>query len=324
MRRFNDLFKKHYNLSPTALRKKMPVDQKQNSNITLTLSYRPPYLFDEMLRFLCGHAISGVEVIKEGEYYRSVHLLDADVQNVYGWFKVGHNMKKNGLSVTISDTLLLVLPQVLSKIRHLFDLDCDPKTIYEKLSIMNTIRPGLCVLGSHVPGCFNAFEMAVRTILGQQITVKAANTFATRIVFAYGTPVQTGIPELTHVFPSPKDILVLDMPIENHFGPLGTSSSQAKVIYKLAQLLEEKEITLDYCANPEAEIKKLMTISGIGNWTAHYIAMRTIGWTDAFFESDVGIKKALAPYSTKDTLQLANKWQPWRSYATINLWNATS
>jgi len=322
LRRFNDLFKNHYHLSPTALRKKLPEERKQSSNITLALGYRPPYRFDEILRFLAGRAIPGVEVIKNGEYWRTVHLADAEGKDIYGWLCVGHKPKKNVLTITVSETLLSVLPQVLSKVRHLFDLYCDPDAVYETLSSMNNIRTGLCVLGTRLPGCFNAFEMSVRAILGQQITVKAASTLAARIVTTHGAPVVTDIPGLTHVFPSPQNILASGEPIENHLGPLGVIAARAKAIYKLAQELAQKKIDLDLCAQPEAEMKKLMTIPGIGNWTAGYIAMRTMGWPDAFLETDVGVKKALDLYNAKELLELAEAWRPWRSYATINLWNS--
>ena len=322
LRRFNDLFKNHYRLTPTALRKRMPGERKPSNDITLALGYRPPYRFDEMLRFLAGRAIFGVEIIKDGEYWRTVNLTDAKGRDIYGWLRVGHKPQKNLLTVTVSETLLTVLLQVLSRVRHLFDLYCDPDTIYETLSSMNTIQPGLCVPGTRLPGSFDAFETAFRAILGQQITVKAANTLASRLVSAYGTPIQTDIPGLSHVFPSPKNILGLEEPIENHFGPLGIISTRAKAIYRLAGELEKEEIELDLCAEPEAEMKKLMTIPGIGEWTAQYIAMRTMGWTDAFLETDVGVKKALEPYRAKELPQIAEAWRPWRSYATINLWNS--
>ena len=321
LRRFNDLFKRKYKLSPTALRKHTTKEKSHNEGITLTLGYRPPYRWEEMLNFLAGRAIKGVEVIKNDEYIRTVHLEDAEGNDIYGWVRVGHRHKKNVLIVTVSSTLLPVLPQVLARIRHLFDLYCNPQAIYETLKAMNDIRPGLCVLGTRMPGCFDAFEMAVRAVLGQQITVKAASTLAARIVQTYGTPIQTGIDGLTHIFPSPEDIFTLDGPIENHLGPLGVISTRAKTIYELARTFVQGEIDFDLPSQPEEEIKKLMTIRGIGRWTAQYIAMRSMEWPDAFLETDAGIKKALQPYTSKELLKMAEMWRPWRSYATVNLWN---
>ncbi|WP_407309912.1 DNA-3-methyladenine glycosylase 2 family protein [Desulfosporosinus sp. SB140] len=322
LRRFNDLFKKQYNLSPTALRKQASKEKKQPSDVTLALGYRPPYRWEEMLSFLAGRAIAGVDIVKNSEYMRTVHIVATENKHVYGWVRVGHRPQKNALIVTVSETLLPVLPQVLARIRHLFDLYCDPGAVYQTLSSMNDIRPGLCALGTRLPGCFNAFEMAVRAVLGQQITVKAASTLAARVIDTYGTPIQTGIEGLTHVFPSPKDILALDGPIENHLGPLGVIAARASTIHELARAVVQGKIDFDLCAQPEEEIKKLMTIRGIGSWTAQYIAMRAMEWPDAFLETDVGVKKALDPYTSKEMLEMAEAWRPWRSYATINLWNS--
>ncbi|MDR2014348.1 MAG: helix-turn-helix domain-containing protein [Azoarcus sp.] len=321
LRRFNDLFKKHYRLSPTALRKQVQKEKKHNGDITLALGYRPPYHWEKILNFLAGRTIPGVEAVKDGEYMRTVHFVTAEGTPVYGWVRVGHKPKKNALTVTVDETLLPVLPQVLARVRHLFDLHCDPEVIYETLQIMNDIRPGLCVSGTRVPGCFNAFEMVVRAVLGQQITVKAASTLATRIVDTYGTRIQTGVEGLTHVFPSPEDILALGGDVENHLGALGVTGARSRTIYELARAIVKKEIDFDLCVQPEEEIKKLMTIRGIGSWTAQYIAMRAMEWPDAFLETDAGIKKALEPYTSKELLAMAEAWRPWRSYATINLWN---
>lgn len=321
LRRFNDLFQKHYRLSPTALRKQRAGEKQKTGDVTLALGYRPPYRWEQMLHFLAGRAIAGVEAVRGDEYLRTVRLTDAKGKGVSGWIKVGNNPKQNVLAVTVSETLLPVLPQVLARVRRLFDLHCDPHAVYETLRAMNEIRPGLCILGTRLPGCFDSFELSVRAVLGQQITVKAAGTLAARVAQAYGRPIETGIEGLTHVFPSPGDILALGGEIENHLGALGVTSARSKTIYALAQALAQGDVSLDLCAQPEEEIKKLMAIRGIGGWTAQYIAMRAMGWPDAFLETDAGVKKALGLYTPKELLQLAEAWRPWRSYATINLWN---
>ncbi|HCF71711.1 MAG TPA: adenosine deaminase [Syntrophomonas sp.] len=321
LRRFNGLFKQHYKLSPTALRKRVSEDKKHSSGVTLALGYRPPYRWEEILNFLALRAISGVETVKQGEYLRTAHFVTTEGKHINGWLRVGNQPSNNTLSVTISETLLPVLPQVLARVRRLFDLHCDPDAVYETLASMNDIRPGLCVWGTRLPGCFHAFEMAVRAVLGQQISVKAAGTLAARIVAAYGTPVQTEIDGLTHIFPSPGDILALEGPIENRLGELGVTSARSRTIYALALALTQGEVDFDFCAQPEEEIKKLMAIRGIGSWTAQYIAMRAMEWPDAFLETDVGVKKALQPYTSKELLKIAEAWRPWRSYAIVNLWN---
>ena len=321
LRRFNDVFKKHYNLAPTALRKKNPAKKQTSGEVTLALGYRPPYRFREMLRFLAGRAIEGVEVVKENEYMRTASFETAEGRRVYGFVRVGHNAKKNALSVTVSDALLPVIPQVLARVKHLFDLYCDPDAVYETLKTMNDIRPNLCVLGTRVPGCFDAFEMTARAVLGQQITVKAASTLAARVVKCFGLPVQTGISGLTHIFPPPESILAIGGDIENKFGALGVTSARSNTILELARAFVRPGINFDLCAGPEEEMKKLMMIKGIGSWTAKYIAMRSMEWPDAFLETDAGIKKALQHYSPKEILIMAEAWRPYRSYATVNLWN---
>jgi len=321
LRRFNDLFKKHYNLAPTALRKKMSEKKQTGSGITLALGYRPPYHWDKMLQFLAGRAIKGVEIVKSNEYMRTVRLENAVGKKLCGWVVVGHNDKKNTLNVTVCESLLPVLPQVLARIKHLFDLYCDPCAVYEKLHAMNDIHPGFCVLGTRVPGCFDAFEMAVRAVLGQQITVKAASTLAARIVNSYGTPIQTGIEGLTHVFPTPEKVAAMGENITDNFGVLGVISTRSNTIYKLAQAFIQGEIVFSLCAQPEEEMKKLMKIKGVGSWTAQYIAMRSMEWPDSFLEKDAGVKKALQPYTSSEILEMSEAWRPWRSYATVNLWN---
>lgn len=322
LRRFNDIFKNHYKLPPTALRKRLSEAKKQAGDMTLSLSYRPPYLWDQMLRFLAGRAIAGVETVCNDTYIRTVHLIDAERKHVYGWVRVAHNPQKNALFVTISESLLSVMPQVVARIRHQFDMYCEPNIIYDALSTMNVIRPGLCVLGTRLPGCFNSFEMAVRAILGQQITVKAASTLAARIVAAYGTPLETTVKGLTHTFPTPEDIAVMGDAIQNNFGALGVTSARSKTILELARALVRREIDMELCNHPEDEMKKLKVIRGIGSWTAQYIAMRAMEWPDSFLETDVGVKKALHPLTPREMLRMAETWRPWRSYATLNLWNA--
>ena len=322
LRRFNDLFKKRYRLSPTQLKKNLPEQTKQTGDITVTLGYRPPYRFEDMLRFLAGRAIPGVEIVTGSEYRRTVCLVNADGHKLAGWLLVTHNPQKNALNVTVSEQLLPVLSQVLAKVRRMFDLYCDPQTVYEALAPMNDIRPGLCVPGTRIPGCFDAFEMSVRAVLGQQITVRAATTLAGRIADTYGTPLQTGIPGLTCLFPSAEDFLVMECPIESQLGPLGVIRTRARTIHALAAAFGQNSMNFDSCTQPDQEIEKLMSITGIGSWTAQYIAMRAMAWPDAFLETDAAIKKALAPHTPREMLVLAEAWRPWRSYATINLWNS--
>ncbi|WP_224981320.1 DNA-3-methyladenine glycosylase 2 [Geomonas agri] len=322
LRRFNDLFKTRYRMAPTAFRRQSPTTKSRDNAIVLALGYRPPYQWRQMLDFLAQRAIAGVETVIDGAYVRTVHLVSAEKGHVFGWVRVGHRPESNVLTVTVDGALLPVLTQVLTRIRHLFDLFCDPDAVYEVLAAMNTISPNLCTPGTRLPGCFDPFEMAVRAVLGQQITVKAARTLAARLVSAHGTPVATGIEGLTHAFPSPQQVIALDGPIDGHLGPLGITGARARTILELAQAMVWEKINFNFGAEPHTELKKLMAIPGIGPWTAQYIAMRAMGWPDAFPDTDFGVKKALAPRTAKEISALAETWRPWRSYATVNLWNS--
>lgn len=322
LRRLNDLFQKHYHLSPTALRKNVADGNAQTSEITVYLGYHPPYRWEEILNFLSQRAIAGVEKVADGKYMRTVRLADKNGAWCSGWISVKNNPKKNTLSVTFSDTLVPVLSQVLTRVKRLFDLYCEPEVVYETLQTLDKIKPGLCVPGLRVPGCFDSFETSVRAILGQQITVKAASTLAGRIAEACEIPIETGIKGLTYTFPRLEDIVSLENTVEETLGELGVIAARSRCIFTLAKALENGEIELDSCMNPETEMKKLMQIKGIGSWTANYIAMRTMEWPDAFLETDIGIKHALPGYTPKELLAMSEKWKPWRSYATMNLWNS--
>ena len=322
LRCFNDLFNKRYKLAPTGLRRQVMNSKVKNDNIKLSLGYRPPYNWQQLLDFLSLRAIPGVEVVKDGEYLRTAYFRVHDEQDVYGCVRVGNNPQNNTLVVTIEASLLPALPQVLARVRRLFDLYCDPDSVFDTLKSMNNIKSGLCTRGTRLPGSFNTFEMAVRAILGQQITVKAARTLAARLVETYGTPIKTEIEGLTHTFPQPKDLISTGDALVNRLGQLGIIGTRTKAIIELALAFINNEIDFNFSIDAEQEIKKLVSIPGIGSWTAHYIAMRAMGWPDAFLEADVGIKKALAPRTVKEISALAENWRPWRSYAVINLWNS--
>lgn len=317
LRRFNSLFKKQYNLTPTDLRKRNGTGNKEHGQITLGLGYRPPYRWRELLDFLEMRVIKGVEVIQEDFYLRTVHVKSIQGADYYGWIKIRPDEEKNLLKVTVNESLLPVLSQVLKKVQQQFDLYCDPEIVNGTMKKMDDF-----LIGSRIPGCFDPFEMSVRAILGQQITVKGAGTLASRIVENYGKPIETSIEGLTHIFPTPTDIMDLAETLEEQFGKLGVIRTRSRTIRALAEALENKELTLEFPNDPEEEMKKLMNISGIGKWTAQYIAMRALNWTDAFLETDVGIRNALAPMNTKERLDWADNWRPWRSYAVITLWSS--
>lgn len=307
LRRMNTLFQRQYGLSPARLRKRTLEEGRKAGTITVMLGYRPPYCWEDILTFLAGRTISGVEKVENNQYCRTARLTDRKGKTHIGWIQVAPYSKNNALKLTISDTLIPVLPQVLSRVRHLFDLYCDPDAVYAVLHSMDELQPGLCVRGRRVPGCFDSFETSVRAILGQQITVKAASTLAGRLTQDLGLPVETGIVGVNRTFPTVEDIIALGDNIQERLGALGIIASRSTCIRTLAQALEQGEIRLDQSADPEREMKKLQAFRGIGSWTAQYIAMRTMGWPDAFLETDAGVKHALPDKSAKELLALAEQ-----------------
>lgn len=322
VRRFNDLFRKQYRMTPGALRKSAAgTSAAGHGGITLFLGYRPPYGWDRLLSFLEGRAIPGVESVAGGVYRRTAAVRSGDATH-QGWIAVEHAEGKNALAVTVASELLPVLPKILSRVRNLFDLDCEPGAVFESLSAMNDLKPGMCVPGVRVPGSFDAFEMAVRAILGQQVTVKAARTLAARVAERFGETAATPFAELARVFPTPAAICGLGGSIESHLGPLGVIGSRARTIAALAAAMHRDEDILSPGADPERQMRLLMSLPGIGEWTAQYLAMRALGWADAFPHTDYGVKKALDGRAPGEILKISEQWRPWRAYATVNLWNS--
>lgn len=322
LRRFNDLFKKHYRLSPSDLRKQGRVESGPAAEgLTLLLGYRPPYDWASMLDFLAGRAIPALESVADNSYRRTVDLPQASGR-IRSWLSVTHRPAQNALALTIAPDLLPVLPKALARIRNMLDLNCQPLVIQETLAGLNEIKAGLHRPGLRLPGCFDPFEMSVRAILGQQITVKAARTLAGRLAATFGQPLETPFEDLNRTFPGPEDLLRLGPNLSDHLGPLGIIGARCRSIAALAQALTQGEINLSPGRNPEAEMSRLLALPGFGPWTVQYIAMRALNWPDAFPHTDYGVKKALEGRSQAEILALAECWRPWRSYVTMSLWKS--
>jgi AraC family transcriptional regulator of adaptative response / DNA-3-methyladenine glycosylase II len=326
VRRFNELFKEHYRLSPRDFRKRSGTAGKTDphESINVLLGYRPPYRWESILGFLAGRVIDGVESVEDGCYRRTVRVFGTNDTVHVGWIEVSPASRKNALRATVSTSLLPVLSRVLARVRYLFDLNANPASIDHSLEVMNSHKPGSYVSGTRVPGCFDPFEMTVRAILGQQVTVKAAKTVARRVAQEFGEPIVTPFDELCYLFPSAQAIAKLPQPIADLLGPLGITGVRARCIHTFAQALQGNELQLSLTADPLEQMEKLLALPGFGPWTVQYVALRALGWPDAFPHTDYGIKKALEPLDAKQILMLSEAWKPWRSYATINLWNSFS
>jgi len=223
---------------------------------------------------------------------------------------------RSQLVVTVSDSLLNVLPLVIRRVRAAFDLDADPLAINAVLHDDFPTGDGL-----RVPGALDGFELAVRAVLGQQVTVAAARTLAQRLVNHYGEPIATPWPELTRLFPSPA---VLATSNGDELGQLGIVRQRQAAIVGLAKAVTGG-LQLHGGADLLATLHALKALPGIGDWTAQYIAMRALRWPDAFPAGDVALHKALGVQGLKNPARLAEAaslaWKPWRSYAVIRSWS---
>jgi len=266
-----------------------------------------------MLRFLRARSVKGVEVVRDDTYLRTVRLASRT-----GWICVRDAPRENALLVEATSSLEPVLPALLDRLRDLFDLHAHPDLISAHfaadpvLASAVALRPGL-----RVPGAFDGFELAARAILGQQITVKAATTIAGRFAGELGDPIETPYAELTRL--SPEAPRVADA-TSDVIASLGIIRSRARSLIAIAREMESGRLALHAGANPASVIEQLVDLSGIGAWTAHYIAMRALRWSDAFPKEDIALRNALGRVSAARAEQLSQPWRPWRSYATIHLW----
>ncbi len=299
-------------MTPTELRKNQKKQIPENfSEFSFRLSYRPPFDWERLLGFLSLRAIPHVEDVQDGSYFRTVHVERKDLKFA-GYIEVRNERGKNMLSVRLSDALLPVCAVVLERVKRLFDLHADPAAIDKALGPLAAKRPGL-----RLPGSFDGFEMAVRAILGQQISVAGARTLAGRLTLRYGAPFNAPVSSLTHLFPSPQCIAAATV---GEIAKLGITGQRAKTLIALAKAVARGELLLEPGRRIEETLGQLRKIPGIGEWTAQYIAMRALSWPDAFPHTDLGIRKALAENNPTKILALAEKWRPWRAYATLHLW----
>ncbi|MCB1319961.1 MAG: DNA-3-methyladenine glycosylase 2 [Leptospiraceae bacterium] len=308
LRRFNALFKQRYALTPREFKRKR--GQKTNTDrIHFDLTYRPPYDWDSLLAFFQSRAIPGIEAIRQNAYHRTVGLRDCK-----GTITVTHEPHQNCLRVYIDQTLLPVLTLIINRLQRQFDLRCDPDAIQIQLGTLAEPRPGL-----RLPGAFDGFEVATRAILGQLISVKAANTLAARFTAASGTPIDTGQSDLHLLTPDAQTVARLKA---DAIHAVGIPLKKAESILALAKAVRDNRIELTPTLNITQQMQTLTDLPGIGSWTAEYIAMRVLAWPDAFPHTDLGIRKALNTKSNARILRMAEAWRPWRSYAAMHLWNS--
>jgi AraC family transcriptional regulator, regulatory protein of adaptative response / DNA-3-methyladenine glycosylase II len=348
VRRFSDAFFTHYRLNSSQLRKTarcsdIRADTRTESRsstspinasfCSVKLSYRPPYDNQWMLDFFRKRQLNTTEFIAlqsnntPAAWTYSLKLSD---KLYMGWISVEFLPNHHTVLLKVSDSLREVLPQVIRQVRALLDLDADPMAINAVLK--NSFEsPNVDFSGIRVPGCLDGFELAVRAILGQQVTVAAGRTFAQRVVDTFGSSIETPFPGLTRLFPSAE---VLAAASGEALGQLGIVKQRQAAILALAKAVASKEVYLHPGVAIEATMAKLRELPGVGDWTAQYIAMRALRWPDAFVAGDVALHKAmglqsrepkLSPAKTAAAaLETSQVWRPWRSYAVMRAWTSLS
>jgi AraC family transcriptional regulator of adaptative response / DNA-3-methyladenine glycosylase II len=311
LRRFNDAFRRHYRMKPSELRRR-----KQDSTaecFTLRLGYRPPLAWGTLGGFLASRGNSRVEDWLDGRYRRVVRLGACT-----GWIAVHNDAQQSQLVAEVSSSLLPCLTQLQRRLRKLFDLDANPAIIDAHLQRDKTLaalvnrQPGL-----RVPGTLDAFELCLRAILGQQVTVKAASTLYGRFVEAFGEAVETPFPGLDRS--APVATAIAQSPLRDIIN-LGLTERRAATIHRIARAVCEGELDLPG-TNRENTLTKLLQFPGIGPWTTQYIAMRALSDPNALPQSDLGLMRALNAIKPSQVQERAADWQPWRAYGAMHLWN---
>ena len=315
VRRFNATFQELYARSPGELRRnaRRLRPTRPEEEFVFRLSYRPPLDWRSLIGFLGPRATPGVEIVRGGRYRRLVRLGErpavVEVSTVKG---------KPALELRVRSEDSSHLLQLAERTRRVFDLGADPQLIRRHLARDPRLRPWLPRrFGSRVPGAWDGFEVTVRAILGQQISVKAATTLAGRIASHCGDPVVTDCEGLTHLFPTP------DALADANLDGLGVTGRRIETIRAVAGAVCDGRLSFDI-ARPERLLESLQQIPGIGAWTAQYVAMR-LGEPDAFPSSDLGLLKSRASEGATTPRELeerAEAWRPWRAYAAIVLWNS--
>ena len=316
LRRFNAAFVDSYRMSPSRLRGEVEFAPLEgDSAVTIKLAYRAPYDTASMLRFLAQRAVPEVEAVDGLRVRRSLRA--GAITPMAGWLEIEFATNAPVVHVRFAPALAPASGRVVAAVRRWLDLDATPETIDTALATL----PG--APGLRLPGSADAFEMAVRAVLGQQVTVAGARTLAKRLVERFGETIATPWDDVTRCFPSPE--VLASTPIER-IAELGIIRTRAAAIIAIAQAWNEVAALLATHARPEPLIERLCAIKGIGPWTAHYLAMRALGWPDAFPPNDVAVLKAMNQLfgidSQREADVHAQTWQPWRAYGVLRLWNS--
>jgi AraC family transcriptional regulator, regulatory protein of adaptative response / DNA-3-methyladenine glycosylase II len=319
IRRFNAAFRKVYGRTPSELRRHGgPTRQDPGPpfRCTLNLPYRPPLDWESMLGFFAQRTIAGVEWAEDGVYCRTIRL-----NATLGSLSVGPAAKDDALTLRVHLSDSRDMPAVVARVRRMFDLDANLAAIHATLQTDPLLaqlvakRPGL-----RLPGAWDPFEVAVRAVAGQQVSVKAARTLVGRLVARTRMVCKHPIhPALTHFFPTAGEIQ------EGRLDDLGMPGKRVQALMALAGAVARGELNFVVASSLAEFVADMTRLPGIGAWTAQYVAMRALGEPDAFPADDLGIIRALQQEGRRSTrrqiLARAQSWRPWRAYGAIHLWN---
>ena len=313
-RQLGDTVKAIFGQTPTALRRSVGGAQGYpTGSMCFRLEYRAPLSAQSLLGFLGTRAIAGLESYVGGNYRRSLRL-------PHSWGVADLTDAGDHIECRLVLGDLRDLSTAVQRCRRLLDLDADPVEVDEHLGGDRLLGPFVRLEpGQRVPGSVDGFELAVRAILGQRVSVAGARTSAGRVVARYGEPLPMASGEVTHLFPTPEDLSEAELdevPLPNARGAVRALASKVAV----------GDIDLGHGADREETRRRLLELPGVGPWTAAYVAMRALGDPDVFLGGDLGIKRAFEKSGRALPLSemaiLAERWSPWRSYATLYLWNS--
>jgi AraC family transcriptional regulator of adaptative response / DNA-3-methyladenine glycosylase II len=326
IRRFNETFQQLFGRPPGALRRDQGVETAiaTAGEIELLLPYKPPYDWPAMLEFLRRRAIAGIEWVGDNVYSRSL-ALDGATGTVT--IRPAHASERaHALHATVRFPKLTALPTIIARLRRVFDLGADPQLIAAHLATDPLLAPLVRMHpGLRVPGGWDGFELAIRAVLGQQITVAAAARLAGRLVAQYGARLESpavGLEKIiTRVFPQPEILAHANL------AALGMPRSRAATLAAVAAATVANPGLFDPRNSLDTAVAQLRSIPGIGEWTAQYIALRQLREPDAFPAADIALQRTIArlenhPYSARHLLERATPWRPWRAYAAQYLWSA--
>jgi AraC family transcriptional regulator of adaptative response / DNA-3-methyladenine glycosylase II len=306
IRQFNDVMRAEFGCPPSELRRKPVVKGESVGALTLRLQHRSPYAAEPLLSWLAGRAIAGVEEIEPGAYRR---VIGAGVVELRPAPEAGHVVAR----IDVDD--LTSVAGLVARCRRIFDLDADPVAVDETLAADPLLKASVRRHpGMRVPGAVDGFELAVRAVLGQQVSVQAARTFAARLVERCGKPLDAARGSLTHAFPTADAVAGVDL------DGLGLTGGRVRTLRALAIEVASGGLSLEPLADRDETRARLTALPGIGPWTVEYIAMRALGDPDAFPATDLVLKRALDGAESGRT----EGWRPWRAYAAMHLWHSTT